>query len=429
MDDEARRPPPKPTDNWFDDEPDAGVEGAEGAEVSGGAPDKRRRAPPQPAPTEELPLHPGDAPPVGAGTGGRFGGPRVVVIHSPAEPPTEQHDFRVPFKTIIFLAVAIVGLYFVWPQLVEFFDAVPGLRTIKWFWFALMVALEAASFTCYWGMMRVTVHEPRWFVIGTTQLTSNAFSRIVPGGAASGGSVSYQMLVATGSPKGRAVTGLTATTLLSTAVLLTLPVLSVPAILGGAPVDPSLLRTLEIGVALAVLIVVAGAVVLFTDGPLRWVGRLVQRVLNRVRRVEPPRTGLPAKLVEERDLIKDALGDKWWQALPCAAGNWLFDFSALLAALAAVGATPRPSLVLLGYVVAVLLGTIPLTPGGLGFVEVGLAATLGLAGVGAAEATTAVLAYRLVSFWLPIPVGLAAGVLFRRRFGAKTAGEPAVEEA
>jgi hypothetical protein len=70
-----------------------------------------------------------------------------------------------------------------------------------------------------------------------------------------------------------------------------------------------------------------------------------------------------------------------------------------------------------------ILTWIPLTPGGLGFVEVGLAATLGLAGVGAAEATTAVLAYRLVSFWLPIPAGAAAGALFRRRFGGKAAGE------
>ncbi len=69
--------------------------------------------------------------------------------------------------------------------------------------------------------------------------------------------------------------------------------------------------------------------------------------------------------------------------------------------------------------VAGVLGTIPLTPGGVGFVEVGLAATLGLAGVGAAEATTAVLAYRLVSFWLPIPVGLVAGAVFTRRYGSK----------
>ena len=57
----------------------------------------------------------------------------------------------------------------------------------------------------------------------------------------------------------------------------------------------------------------------------------------------------------------------------------------------------------------------PVTPGGLGFVEAGLTATLALAGVGAAAAILATLAYRLVSYWLPLPVGLAAYVAHRRR--------------
>jgi uncharacterized protein (TIRG00374 family) len=123
-------------------------------------------------------------------------------------------------------------------------------------------------------------------------------------------------------------------------------------------------------------------------------------------------------VIDARDLIESMLGRRWWAALPYAAGNWLFDYSALLAALAATGARPRASLVLLAYVVAALLGMVPITPGGLGFVEVGLVATLGLAGVGVADATLATLAYRLVSFWAPIPAGGAAYLLYRRRYGA-----------
>jgi uncharacterized protein (TIRG00374 family) len=72
--------------------------------------------------------------------------------------------------------------------------------------------------------------------------------------------------------------------------------------------------------------------------------------------------------------------------------------------------------VLLAYVVAALLGMVPITPGGPGFVEVGLVATLGLAGVGIAQATLSTLAYRLVSFWLPIPAGGIAYLLHRRRY-------------
>jgi uncharacterized protein (TIRG00374 family) len=317
-------------------------------------------------------------------------------------------------RRALFLVVALVGLYFVWPQLVHFFDDLPSLRSIKWFWFALMLLLEAGSYICYWAVLRVTLAEPRWPVVAYAQLASTAFSRIIPGGAASGGAIAYQMLSTAGLAKARVVTGLTTATLLSTAVLFLLPVISVPAIIGGAPIDRSLVHGLEIGLAIAVLIVVAGALALFTDRPLRWVGGSVQNVMGRLRRTDQSHLELPDRLVEERDLIRDTLGDRWWLALPCATGGWLFDFAALLAALAAVGARPHPSLVLLGYVVAALLAQIPITPGGLGFVEVGLTATLGLAGVGVAEATTAVLAYRLVSFWLPIPAGLVAMAIFKR---------------
>jgi uncharacterized membrane protein YbhN (UPF0104 family) len=49
-------------------------------------------------------------------------------------------------------------------------------------------------------------------------------------------------------------------------------------------------------------------------------------------------------------------------------------------------------------------------------VEAGLVGMLVLAGVGATDAAVATLAYRLVSFWLPIPFGGLAYVAFRRRY-------------
>jgi uncharacterized protein (TIRG00374 family) len=52
-----------------------------------------------------------------------------------------------------------------------------------------------------------------------------------------------------------------------------------------------------------------------------------------------------------------------------------------------------------------LLALITFTPGGLGFVEAELVGTLTLAGVKPVRALVATLVYRLVSFWLLIPVG------------------------
>ncbi len=88
----------------------------------------------------------------------------------------------------------------------------------------------------------------------------------------------------------------------------------------------------------------------------------------------------------------------------------------MLCALRAVGAEPRPSLVLLAYTSGELLALIPFTPGGLGFVEAGLVGTLALAGVSGHDALAATLLYRLAAYWLPIPAGGLAYILFRRRY-------------
>src|SRR5262249_57329051 len=101
------------------------------------------------------------------------------------------------------------------------------------------------------------------------------------------------------------------------------------------------------------------------------------------------------------------------------------DYGVLVVALAAVGDHTRLSLILLAYFVAQLLAQIPLTPGGLGFVEAGLTGTLAIVGVSAGDALVATLAYRLVSYWLPIPIGGVAYLLFPRPHPGSFADDPA----
>ncbi|HET9041423.1 MAG TPA: flippase-like domain-containing protein, partial [Gemmatimonadales bacterium] len=125
--------------------------------------------------------------------------------------------------------------------------------------------------------------------------------------------------------------------------------------------------------------------------------------------------GLGGRLLAERNRILIVLGRQWWEALLATVGRWAFDYATLLAALAAVGSTPRPGLVLLAFCAAQVLAQIPITPGGLGFVEAGLTATVALAGVGAGDAVLATFAYRLFSYWLPLPLGLV-GVALQRRY-------------
>jgi uncharacterized protein (TIRG00374 family) len=162
------------------------------------------------------------------------------------------------------------------------------------------------------------------------------------------------------------------------------------------------------------LLLAAGAGAFLADRPLELAGRGIQWALNQTVRRRRRIVGLQKKLLAERDIIRTTISKSLAASVLSAAGNIGFDYLALLCALRAVGAEPRPSLVLIAYASAALLALIPLTPGGLGFVEAGLVGTLTLAGVAAKEALLATLVYRLVSFWLPIPAGGVAYGLFRR---------------
>ena len=187
--------------------------------------------------------------------------------------------------------------------------------------------------------------------------------------------------------------------------------------LGGAGIDRSLARAAWAGAAALVLLLAAGALLLFADAPLRVMGRLLQRVLNLVRRKRPPATGLPERLLRERDLLRDVLSSHWFVALLATLGRWAFDYASLLLALLAVGARPAPTAVLLAFCTAQALSLVPLTPGGLGFVEAGLTGTLVLAGVASGDAVVATLAYRLAAYWVPLPLGAIAYVVHRRVYG------------
>jgi uncharacterized protein (TIRG00374 family) len=244
---------------------------------------------------------------------------------------------------------------------------------------------------------------------------------------AAAGAMQYAMLARGGVPSGRAASGMTASSVLVFGILLGLPVLALPALLFGAPVDPSLGRAALIGGVVFVLVCAGGAAAIVFDRPLLVAGQAAQTVRNRVLRRRAPLTGLPQRLLRERDEVVRVLGRRWWEALLLAAGRWVLDYLTLLAALTAVHADPRASTVLLAFCAAQFLGTLPLTPGGLGFVEAGLTGTLALAGVPAGAAVVATLAYRLVSFWLPIPAGGVAAILHRRNYGE--AGERSLSSA
>jgi hypothetical protein len=320
-------------------------------------------------------------------------------------------------KKSVLVLVAGITIYLVFPSLAAVFGSFDKLTSLDPIWFTLAVGLQVAHFACTIALQRIALRTTAWFSVTTSQLSGNAISLIVPGGAAFGAATQFRMLAAAGNDPATAVAGLTAFSLLGIAGLLALPLFVLPAILAGTPIENGLLHAALLGLVAFVLFAGFGALVLTLDGPLRWAGHVIQAARNRVKRKAAPMTGLADRLVYERNRIRRVLGKRWKAAMLLSSGRLAFDFGTLLACVRATGVKPNPSLVLLSYAVAGLLALIPITPGGLGIVEAGLSALLILAGVPGVDAVVATLAYRIISYWLPILVGPFAYFAFRLRYG------------
>jgi uncharacterized protein (TIRG00374 family) len=336
----------------------------------------------------------------------------------PREPRrATRRRWRRRVRPAVLLVLGGVSLYLLLPSLLAVFGSWRSLSHLDWPFAILAIACELASFVCLWQLDRIALHAHAWFPVAAAQLSGNAVGRILPGGGVTSTAFAVSMLRRAGIDTGEAVTALGASSLLQIGTALALPTLALPAILGGVPVSHGLSAALYLGLAVLALLLTATAAAFASDRPLELTGRAIQRLLNATVRRREHVTGIPEDLLAQRDFIRATLGTHWKEAVAAAAGNTGFDYLALLCALRAVGADPQPSLVLLTYAATEVLMLVPVTPGGLGFVEAGLVGMLALAGVSGADALAATLLYRIVSFWLPLPAGGVAYVLFRRRYG------------
>jgi uncharacterized protein (TIRG00374 family) len=314
---------------------------------------------------------------------------------------------------VAFLAVSLTCLYLFAPSIAEVFSAYDRLGRVHPIFLIPASLCAIASFACVWLVQALALGTRDWFSVATTQLAGNAFNRITPGGGATGTALQANMLADAGFGVAHAATALTVQSVLSTASIVALPLFALPFIVAGTQVPSGLLQAFWIGIPVFLLMVGIGVALFVADAPLRGLGRAVTWVRCRLGRSADD--ALDVRLLEGRNRIRHEIGPQWELALGASLARWLFEYGVLLLTLCGLSADPDPALVLLAFVVASVLGLIPFTPGGLGFVEAGLAATLALAGISTGDALVATLVYRLLTFWFPIPTGGMAAWLFRRR--------------
>jgi len=312
---------------------------------------------------------------------------------------------------LVFLALLVLE-YLVIPELVGASKNLHLLSQLNIGWLIAGIALEAGAIVCYALLTRTLLPGggPGFGTLIRIVLATTAVAHVIPGGAAGGAGVGYRLLTANGvegTDAGFALaTEAIGSALVLNAMLWLALLISIP--LAG-------LHPIYVITALLGLLALIGAALLayaLTRGGERAV-RVVRAVGRRVPRVGADRLERLVRQVGESalDLGRDRVLLK--RAVLWAALNWLLDAASLWAFVTAFGHFVDPIELFAAYGIANVLGAIPITPGGLGVIDVSAAALLVTFGVGSRIATLAVIGWRLVNFWLPIPIGGGAYISLR----------------
>ena len=305
--------------------------------------------------------------------------------------------------------LAVILVYFVVPELRQ--AHLSELAHIGVPWLIAGVLLEGISLFCYSLLTRSLLppQGPKLLTVFRIDMSCTALGHVVPAGSAASAALGYRLftsrdvqagdvcfMMASQGPGSTVVLNL----LLWTALLISIPLTGFHRIYLGA------------GLAgLAALVTAAALVYLLTKGEERVV-RLTRRVLTRIPRArdaaEPVVRAIAAAV---RNFRSDPR--RMRRALAWAAVNWLVDAGSLWCFLAALGHYADPVVLFAAFGIANVAAAIPITPSGLGVIEVTLPLLLAANGVTKGVATLAVIGWRFANFWLPIPVGAAAYLSLR----------------
>jgi uncharacterized protein (TIRG00374 family) len=273
-------------------------------------------------------------------------------------------------------------------------------------WLVLAVALEALSCWSYVLMFRgVFCRHMSWRTSSEIGWSELAAGSLVPASGAGGLALGAWILHRGGMAADRIARRSVAFFLVKSAVnFVAVAVLGALMAVGIVGPHKSLaLTALPAALALAVIVAVLG---IPRMGPGRDPGAeasKLRRASYAVRGAVIRGTAEAVELVRSRDPL----------VIVGTIGYWAWDNAVLWATYHAVGADIPLSVVLMGYLIGQLGGLLPL-PGGVGGIDGGLIGTLVVYGAPAAETTAAVLAYRVILFWLPL-IGGAIGFLSLRR--------------
>jgi uncharacterized protein (TIRG00374 family) len=327
-------------------------------------------------------------------------------------------DRRKLFGGMALFVLIIVAIYVVFPKLVGLDDALRKLDEATWYWVVIAIGFNVAAFGAYVALFRGVLGGTRdddvhrrldlraSYLITMAGL---AATRIFSAAGAGGIVLTYWALRKAGMPRRRSACrmvaflvltyGVYTFALVSFGILLRTHVLPGDAPFGGTVV-PAILSAIAIAVFLLIALIpddVERRIQSFAGGYRR------TRYLTRV--AKGPATvasGVRTAIDFVRNPNRGAL------AVGGAVGFWGANICVLWACFEAFGGDVPFAVLVQGFFVGMAANLIPSPAGGVGSVDAGMIAAFVLFGIDEATVFPAVLAYRVIAFWLPIPPGIVA---------------------
>jgi uncharacterized protein (TIRG00374 family) len=323
-------------------------------------------------------------------------------------------------QTILFVVVVIAAIYFLLPKLVGVEDGIETLGEGDPIWIAIAFAFSLAMFFSYVALFKGVVGERirlRWRESYEITMAGLAATRLFSAGGAGGIVLTYWALRKAGMERRQTACRMVAflvllyavymLTLLINGILLRTGVFSGP--------DPAGLTIVPAALA-GGIVVVFGLIALipedferrlagFTQGYRfrKWVHRLASAPATLA-------SGTRTAIAFVREPSRGGL------AVAGAIGFWAANIAILWASFKAFDAELPLAVVVQGFFVGMFANLIPI-PGGVGGVDAGMIGAFALfnvPGVSDGELIAAVLTYRLIAFFLPIPPGIVAFFQLRR---------------
>lgn len=319
------------------------------------------------------------------------------------------------------LSVVLVGAVFFWflPQFTSIADVWTTVRDMTGPQVAVLLLAALWNLATYQFVMVATTPGMTLRQATVSTETTTAVSNTVVGGAAISLGLTYAMNTSWGFSRSRTTVSLLVSGLWNNFVKLGLPVLALVLLAFSSARTTGRLLSGLLGVAALVAAVVLLGLLLRSEQAAAGIGRGAARMVTALRRPfgAAPVTGWDRATTKFRSRTVLLLHARWhWITLATLVSH-LSLFAVLLLSLRFVGVgagevgLPEALAV---FAFARLLTAIPFTPGGLGIIEVALITGLAAAGGERVLVAAAVLIFRALTYVLPIPIGLATYVFWRR---------------